>query len=484
MARDDVKIKVMERQSPIEGDSVDYQPFGVKVLKLGVRRNPATDPELGPIWIQPKGYVRPDVRSDDPTLWRAYGTAEGDADLWVAWGAGDERGFCIRTKDRFKINKVPLPLDDDKTRYVYLHLIHRPQDPFAHVPTAKVLTVQAVDEAGEIHGETTVRLAPPAGAANPVRAHWEWNVDAGASTITLQGAGAGAAQFPLYVSRWWPVRQVAYIPLDEATARFLHDLRITFHRQENGKDSGRIDVSLGDTPLAEFSGDIALPLHDYRLFNAEVFRFVDDYHLVVRLWFYWVHLGFSAEQLTTFVPSDRRADWKAEAEKVSRDLRKGLVPWHTREEVPDVERFDLLLAPDNLDEKFVGTDTHWQEFWALVEQGQPLRARIATLLDTGKLAAMASAVPTKRPPVFDPLAGGLCDVVNEFSGHTCPYRGGGTLVTGKAIRKDKAYNVCPRCGSHFLGQEEMAIGLWAKHAPLLENAKLDENLVSTSVLDG
>jgi len=483
MARDDVEIRVIERQTPIEGDSVDYQPFGVKVLKLRVQRNQARKPALGPIWIHPQGYARPNAKSDDPAQWRVYGTAEGDPDLWVAWGAGDERGFCVKTKDRFKIDKVPLPLDDDGCYYIYLHLIHRPEQPFAHTPAAKTLTVQATGKDGQVYGETTVRLTTPAAAANPVRAHWDWDLDGGVSKITLRGAGNGPAQLPRYVSRWWPVRRVEYAPVDAATARFLQELQIVYRRQENSKDRSRIDVSLGDTPLAEFTGELALPLHDYRLCTAEVFRFLDDYHLVVRLWFYWVHLGLSPDQLLTFVPPERRDGWRAQAEEVSQGLKKGLLPWHKREEVPDVERFDLLLDLENLNTKYVGSDTHWQEFWAIIADGEPLRARIATLLDSGKVAALAKSVPKKKPPVFDPLVNGLCDIVNEYSGHKCPHRCEGQLITSDKVKKGRQYDVCPRCGSHFIGQGARALGV-AKHAPLLGNVDLLENAVSTSVLEG
>jgi len=483
MARNDVEIKVIEQQTPITTGSIDYQPFGVKILKLRVQRNQKTKPTLGPIWIHPKGYTRPDAQADDPARWQVYGTAEGDPDLWVAWGAGDERGFCVKTKDRFKIDKVPLPLDDDKFYYIYLHLIHRPQKPFEHTPVDKSLSIQAAGKDGVVYGETTVRLTVPEKAVNPVRAHWDWDLDAGLSTITLKGSPGAPAQLPLYVSRWWPVRQVEYVPLDDATAKFLQDLKITYHRQDNGKDCSRVMVSLGGTLLAQFTGDLALPLHDYRLGTAEIFRFTDDYHLVVRLWFYWVHLGFSPDQLLTFVPPDRREEWRPEAERVHNGLKGFLLPWHKRDEVPDVERFDLLLDPTNLDEKYVGTDTHWQEFWSIVEQGQPLEARIATLLDTGKVAALAKYVPAKKPPVLNPLANGLCDIVNEWSGHECPYRGQGQLVTADKIRPGREYDVCPRCGSHFIGQGTKSLGV-AKHAPLLGNVDVIENAVSTSVLEG
>jgi hypothetical protein len=483
MARDDVQIQVIDRQTPIDGDGIDYQPFGIKILKLRVQRNQATRPKLGPVWIHPQGYVRPDPKSDNPALWRVYGTAEGDADLWAAWGAGDERGFCVKTKDRFKIDKVALPLDDDAPYYVYLHLIHRPQDPFAHTPAEKTITVQATGQNGQLYGETTVRLTVPAQAANPVRAHWHWDLDGGASTITLKGAGGGPAQLPLYFSRWWPTRWVTYAPLDGAAAQFLRDLHIRYQRRENGDDRGRMDVFLADKRLAEFTGELTLPLHDYRLFSAEAFRFLDDHHLVLRLWFYWVHLGFSVDQLLTFVPPDRRAGWRPEAQRVHDGLKGFVFPWHKREEVPDVERFDLLLDLTNLDEKYVGTDTHWQEFWTLVEPGQPLRARIATLLDTGKVAKLAGAVHHDHPPVYDPLANGLCDIVNQFSGHGCPHRGKGQLVTADKVREGRAYDVCPRCGSHFIGQGARALGV-LKHAPLLHNADVIENAVSSSVLEG
>ena len=98
MARDDIEIKVVDRQTPGSEDIVDYQPFGVKILKLRIQRNQSKDPkpELKPIWVRPKGYVRPTDRSKgDPARRHVFGTAESDADLWVAWGAGDESGRAI-----------------------------------------------------------------------------------------------------------------------------------------------------------------------------------------------------------------------------------------------------------------------------------------------------------------------------------------------------------------------------------------------------
>lgn len=483
MTRDDVEMQIVERQTPTTAHSIDYQPFGVKVLKLRIQRNQATRPTLGPVWIHPKGYVRPDADSKDPAAWRVYGTAQNDPNLWVAWGAGDERGFCVKTQDRFKVDKVPMPLDDDKAYMIYLHLIHRPPDPFAHDLAPKTLIVQATGEQGQVYGETSVTLNPPEQAPNPLRADWKWDLDAGVSTITLRGAEGKPAQLPLYFSRWWPVHRLSYVPVDAATEKFLQDFKITYYRQDNGQDRGRVQAWLGKTLLAEFKGDLALPLHDYRLGSVELLRFLDDRHLVVRLWFYWVHLGFSADQLLTFVPPARREDWRAEARRVQDSLKSLILPWRVRDEVPDVERFDLVLDPQKLDIKYVGTDTHWQEFWALVNKGEPLQARIASLLDTFRVVDQATAVPKIKPPVFDPLANGLCDLVNEYSGHNCPHRAKGGLITAGDIEPGVEYALCPRCGSRFIGQGGRALGV-AKHAPLLGNVSLLKNAVSTSVLEG
>ncbi len=484
MAENDVQITVIDKQAAVLGNSVDYQPFGVKILKLRIQRNQMTKPDLGPIWIHPEGYTRPDA--NDPEKQRVYGTAVNDPDLWVAWGAGDERGFCIKTKDRFKINKVPLPLNDDGEYFVYLHLIHRPAEPFNHIPEEKDLVIQATDENKVVHGHINVKLTVPAGAADSLRPRWQWHDQTASSSIHLQGPDDHSPQLPRYVSRWWPSQKITYEPVNQADVGFLSNLRVSYQRQDNGQDNGRIDIHHGDTHLAQFRGDIALPLHDFRLMNVELFRFLDGRHLVLRLWFYWVHLGFSQAELLSFITAPDAAA-RAEAKRVHDGLRKGLLPWHKREEVPDLERFDLLLDPQNLAIKYVGTDTHWQEFWARVTTGEPLNARIATLLDTFRVKTQADNVPSlNAPPIFDPLANGLCDIINQMTpGFRCPHRPTGELLTAVDIFGEADdFPACQQCGSHFVGDEDVrALGV-AKHAPLLGNVDILQNLVSTNVLEG
>ena len=481
MAQDDVVIQIVERQQPLAVDSLDYQPFGVKVIKLRVQRNQATKPALGKIWVRPKGYVRTQAKSKDPARWRAFGAVEGDPDLWVAWGAGDEDGFGVKLAERFIAKKETAPLDDDRAYYIYLHLIDRPPDPFSRVLAAKTLTVQAVDEHGGVHGEKKIQLTVPAQASNPARAHWDWNLDNGVSTITFRGADGGTVQVPRYVSRWWPTRQVQYGPADLSS--FLQNLKITYERQGQNENLSQLRVWLGDTLLARIGGYLGLPLHDCRLVSLEVFRFLDDYHWVVRLWFFWLHLNFTPDQLMAFVPPSRRDGWQAEAKRVCASLGNPLIPYYRREEVPDIERFDLIVNPQNLDHKYVGTDTHWQEFWATVKEGEPLKAKIAEAKDIRKIVEQSGVIPKKEPPVFEPLENGLCSLVNEYSGHECPHGLNGRVVsavTGALYSLPR----CERCGTYFDAESVREPGLWDKHAPWLENAELGDATVSTSVLDG
>jgi hypothetical protein len=77
-----------------------------------------------------------------------------------------------------------------------LHLIHRPRS-VEHAPADKTLTVQAVGEHGEIYGEKAIQLKAPGTGINPVRAAWDWDLDAGISTVQFKGADAPDAHLPL-----------------------------------------------------------------------------------------------------------------------------------------------------------------------------------------------------------------------------------------------------------------------------------------------
>lgn len=487
MAHDDVILTVWGREGAVANGAIDYLPFGVRVLKLRVQRNQERRPTLGPVWLRPLGYEPPNLQSEKPEAWRVHGTAVNDPDLWIAWGAGDEQGFAVKSTDRFKVDKVALPLDDDGVYFLYFHLIHRPADPFAHELTEKEVVMQAVDGLGNVVGETAVSLTIPANAANPLRPHWHTDWLNGQSEITLRGRPHQPTQYPRYLSRWWSQSHIAYETLHPNTplATFVDQLRIQSDRQDGLSDRSRLLVWAGNELLATLDGDILLPLHDMRLCNIELFQFTDDTHLVLRFWFYWLHLRFSPDDLLTFVPNEQQATQRSEAERVGQQLASGLMPWHRREEVPDVERFDLLLNPSDFTVKFVGTDTHWKEYWAIVDASEPLQARIATKRDLPWIGAQQLQFPPTSTPVSDPLANGLCDIINDASQTSCPHRGLGHVVKQPRMQPSSDDTVCQQCQTRFRGQPFRALGmLWGKHGPLPKNAAVIQNAISSDVLKG
>ncbi len=493
MAQNDIIISVVDRTAgagpSTSANRVDYQPFGVKVLKLRVQRNQNSKPRLGPIWLHPQNYTPPDEQNSEPARWHAYGTADNDPDLWVAWGAGDERGFCMKMEEQLG-NKKPAPIDDDAAHFVYLHLIHRPADPANHQLTPKILTVVATGDGGQgetaIFGQLTVHLDVPKGAVNPVRALWDWDVDAGRSAIRLGGMAGAPLQIARYFSRWWPTHQVVYTAVDSQTAAFLAGLKLIFKRRDNGSDRGRLELWHENSLLAKFSGELRLPVHDVRLCTVEALRFVNDVHLVIRIAFYWVQLGFSVDELMTFVPSDKQAAWQPQAEQLQKELGSGLIPWQKREEVPDIERVDIVLDMNNLAHKFAASDTHWKEFWGEVDQGEALDVRIASKRDIPAVLQQAWEARKHQNPVYDPLANGLCDVIMP-PGVDCSFRPEGKVIYAFIVNAmpDQPYEICERCQTHFRGQKSVAVGkAWGKHAPMLKNFEIDDRLISNEVLEG
>lgn len=513
MANDDVIITRIAGHREAAGAEVDYLPFGTKILKLRVQRNPVTRPDMGPIWLRPRGYVAPDHASEDAADARAFARIGPAGDLWVAWGAGDEQGFSVRYAEGVQRvdgvpmpGSVPQPFDDDEAHFLYFHVIHRPEAADAALPDRVPLTIEAVDASDEVHGVLAVTLTAPEGAADAVRAVWatRWGEDGEAeSTIALAAPSADLGDWRVarYVSRWWPPDRVDYAPArpgaGEASpgpdfAAFLEGLQIVFRRRAGAK--AEIEVRHAATTLATLDGDIAIPLHDCRLLHVEPMLFTDDRHLVLRLWLYWLHLDFGVDDLLRHVPQDRKEAWRPEAERVRDSLRGflGLLGWRRNQEIPDIERFDLLVDVASGRVDLVGSDAHWRELWARIVPA-PGGARPAAelkILTPNELIAVVlnnkDLTSVEGPPAYDPLANGLCDVANRDHPGNCPHRPAGRMFAVDEQVDEVEYTPCEGCGSRFreVPQPARAPGILGKHAPIFENAVVVRGAVSTNVLEG
>jgi hypothetical protein len=470
----DIDMRVVDGKQAVDDTTLEYVPFGVKVLKLHIRKlaGPATK-----VWIRTQQFKR----DQDPCA--VYGYADDGEDLIAVWGAGDIMGFCAKYAEQAGTKKTVL-LDDDQPHTIYLHLMHRPTDPLTHQPRDRHLTVVAVtteDDAGDliqqtcqerqhhdrIIAEKTFTLRVPTGAGNPVRPVWSWGPDT--SQIVLQGDS-----LPGYVPRWWPSREVDYAQVEKPPR-----ITLDYARLVTG-NAGAIDVWLGEGAsrqhLARVTGHLTFPLHDLRWVIPELYRFYDDKLYVLRLWFYWVDEDIDADDLLTFVPEAHKDGLRDRLAQAAAELMKpkllGAWPgWGKQYEIPDVERFDIVFDPDNLRIKYGCSDAHWREFWFRVGGGQPCQCTIAAPKDALKVVAeyvlrhlrdMGAPEPL---PITNPLEeGGLVSPITQ----------------GRCYYDDQSQRIL-RAKE---GMPPKAPGVLGKNAPNVVNAQPLPSGLSSDVLEG
>lgn len=476
MSEFDIDIRLVDGKTAVDETSVDYVPFGMKVLKLEIRkrRGPARQ-----VWIRAANFER----EQDPCLIAGY--ADDGEDLQVLWGAGDIMGFSAKYLEQAGTKK-PVALDDDEPHVVYLHLIHRPADPESHIPRDRQLTVVAIttdqdvadlvkkecrqrQHQDQIVAQQTFTLTVPQGAENPIRPLWTRDAD-GHSTIRLLGQDV-----PRYVSRWWPSRLVEYTRLED-----LPQITLDYQRL-SGDHEGTVDAWLeterGREHLARVEGHLTLPLYDLRWFLPELYRFYDDRQYSLRLTFFWIDEDIGASDLLSFVPEDERPALTDQAIKDAAEIMgQGLLGkwlgWAKQYEIPDIERFDIVFDPESPAVKYGCTDGHWREFWLKVDPGQACRCSIAAPKDAYRVVLdhfmRHFAFFEKEPPqpVTNPLEeGGLVEVITAGR---CYYdRAAGQITCDEEPR--------PR---------PKAPGLLGKNAPTIENAQLLDNGLSSDVLLG
>jgi hypothetical protein len=478
MAELEIEIQLVDERTAVAETTVDYVPFGLKVLKLQVRK--LAGPSRN-VWLRPANFRR------DEDVHAIYGYADDGHDLQVVWGAGDVMGFSANYREQAGTKRA-VALDDDDAHFVYLHLFHRPVQPETHLLRDRQLTIVAVtsgdDEdrrvatsGGErrrqerVVASKTFTLTVPSGADDPARALWSRHPDGRGSTITFIGRDA-----PAYVSRWWPSRRVAYRPVEA-----LPPITLAYERLVKNRE-GAIDASLeaasGPVPLARVGGHLTLPLHDLRWFVPELYRFYGDRHYALRLTFFWYDEHIDAADLLSFVPEGQRPGLLAQAEaEAARLMGTGLagawLGWRRMYEIPDVERFDIIFNPDSPALKYVCSDGHWREFWTRVDRGDAARCAIGAPKDAFRT------------------------VVNHFMRHfhfigkTTPQSVANPLIEGRIaeVITDGRYRFDADSGALLSGdpsgrRQHRAPGLLGKNAPSIANGHLLEGGLSSDVLFG
>jgi hypothetical protein len=124
------------------------------------------------------------------------------------------------------------------------------------------------------------------------------------------------------------------------------DLPLLIRQQENGL-------------VIEWKGQVAAKVMDYTVpsildlgdISYELFHF-DQWHVALRIWFFWL------------------------------DKNVGKSFFVGRHEVPDAERFDLLIRRQDGATTLACPDLHWRETWGRVVRGEPLLATLGLSTET------------------------------------------------------------------------------------------------------
>lgn len=328
-------------QSDPVPQSIDFLPYGTRTLKLRVTAD-------NPVALRGERLI---LRSEHlPQGFgrrRFYSHEQGTTHFRVSWGGGRNRpGACLSSADVVVLeHKVPLQECREIGRepsYVYLNVTHLHGS--CQAPYTLLLGVHRED--APKHEPplqvTPITLTPPRQIADgEVKRPLRFDHSAGCFV---------GRHVPRYLGRWWSPWQVRYVEPPSIPALFLASLddilAVEWH-------SGPEDRVLGGQRIAEIADHIALQsvAGDTRLFDAELYHLHGDY-FVLRLWFSWL---------------------------MEHDIRTAL------DEIPDAERFDLVIDAATRQVVFAATDLHWREVWARASTGPgaPVRGHLGLMSESG-----------------------------------------------------------------------------------------------------
>ena len=369
---EDMSDKPIIFSIPKEGETVDavlpqgvnhveYLPFGTKTFKIhSVLSEDVREQQLRLILRPRKSYLDTDGQiagyEDNPT-------DPEHPELRVTWAGGKNNRDGVFARGDVGKGNACQPITKDQEGYCYFNMTHiaSPKDGTPKPrPEPYKFTIQAYNEKnGEYYCGFEIKVKPPGNLSEGSLLHVE-KYDNQEDVFCFKGQ-----QIPLYIARWSPTLQVRYDPLPESW-KLIQDLKIKDSRKENKVQVFWKDQEL---PLMEIAGE----LENHEL-EVEAFRFFDQKHIVIRLWFFW------------------------------------LKPTDPTVEVPDAERFDLLMDGETGTVKYLGTDLHWREGWFKLRSGGKISAKLGmsnedSLIDLGRALIEAndkfeSAYPHNNPSYY------------------------------------------------------------------------------------
>jgi hypothetical protein len=117
------------------------------------------------------------------------------------------------------------------------------------------------------------------------------------------------------------------------------------------RDQNNLRVFWGERETAVITDHTNPTILDDHAIYFDLSQF-DEWHLALRIWFFWL------------------------------DKNIGSGFFIGRHEVPDAERFDLLIRKKDGQVTLACTDLHWREMWGQINQGETMRATLGLNFET------------------------------------------------------------------------------------------------------
>ena len=295
---------------------VKYTPFSISTIKLLIQNFKECDVD---ILIKPTRY-----QNDDDFC---GGFDDDNKGLKIIWGGGEENGVTTRVKGK-------------EGKYAYFFVF--PMDNFKLVEYD--LTLQVNKTTVGFNGESTVEEIKiklyPMQTVQLVDdiVHEKKEKNSQSTTITFEGNLVGK-----YYPRWYPEHYSLfndnknYYQIDS----LISNISLKTFKKLEGQDNDRIILYFKQRKVGTIEGDM-----EGASYHIDVFKFNNAF--IIRIWFLWI----SKKQF--------REAKNLEPLEIKVAEERGIFD---NPELPDFERFDIVISSSNGAILSICTDFHWQEYW-------------------------------------------------------------------------------------------------------------------------
>ena len=313
----------------INDRDIHYLPHGATTLAIEIKNTDNRDHRL---------IARPTNRSMPPD-YVAYETLKngkdiGSQDLKIIWGGGMTKGFEIDLQSNKKTNVFYLVIHDseddggagDAAEYSFnLEMIEVKDNSKEKVITTKL-----------------VNMKPSTQLSNSIKLKINYN------GVYSRSAEFNGKLIPDYQSRWFGKENYTF--RDNKLPEFILRYKEDTEKYITSEINIGIKTPNGIEDIGKIAGDV-----ERSKLHADLFDFTDEY-CVLRIWLYWTNDFFSKNRLIG------GSNYMTRGSTELRSWKQRII------EVPDVERFDLVIDKKIKKIDYVGTDLHWRETWWSVNE--------------------------------------------------------------------------------------------------------------------